>query len=198
MCPSTAGKEERPRRSRWNRAYVCIPLDCLRVFFVIKISTLWDVALVVSGPDWFYWRQPMSVCPQQERSRYWRFSMGSKVAVLAGKCRSTFRVANSFRGNFLRLQKHWVGEWAFRIKVQVLFGKKQRTQTATFQVNLTSVGCYVRLASLICNWHLTAGLLFRYRQRLSWVVQHPLRVVIHGTLESALWKKKMVTFSKSW
>ena len=54
MCQSTAGKEERPRRSRWIRAYVCIPLDCLRDFFVIKISTLWDVALVVSGPDWLY------------------------------------------------------------------------------------------------------------------------------------------------
>ena len=28
---------------------------------------------------------------------------------------------------------------------QVLFGKKKGTQTATFQVNLTSVGCYTPL-----------------------------------------------------
>ena len=77
------------------------------------------------------------------------------------------------------------------------FWKKNTTATATFQVKFDK--CWLLCSFSFSDLQLTLKQLdccLRYPKGLSWVVQHPVGSTwVHGTLESALWKKKMVTFS---
>lgn len=77
--------------------------------------------------------------------------MGSKVAVLAVLRSVVQPFASQIPVAISQASEALSGDSGIPDQGPGAFWKKKRTQTATFQVNLTSVGCYVRLASLICN-----------------------------------------------